>query len=95
MEPTLHDQDFYDSATPTIEVRIFQDNTLLACELCEDEQEAAQLIASWAEHDVTFLVENIGTTHAPEDILSMEIPEQWAPTDGGDALADYLLTEDE
>lgn len=90
MDVSLDDTGLYDPGTPTIEVRVFREDRLLAVELCEDEQEVAEIVARWSEHDVTFLVDDLGTHHSPEDILSPELP-----ADGGDALSEPRSAGDE
>lgn len=90
MDTSLDDTGLYDPGTPTIEVRVFRGDKLLVVELCEDEQEVAEIVARWSEHDVTFLVDDLGTHHSPEDILSPELP-----VDGGDALSESRSAGDE
>lgn len=67
----------YDAGqTPTIEVRVFRHGELVQRTLCESEEEAARVLEQWNEvDDVTFLVDDLGSRHAPSDVLAPEAPE--------------------
>lgn len=66
-------------STPSIEVRVFRGGDLIERQLCESEEEAAEVVDTWSEvEDVTCLVDDLSFHHTPDDVLS---PEPAAPAD--------------
>jgi hypothetical protein len=69
----LSDTGLYDSGAPHIEVRVYERDRLIARELCESEAEADALVERWAEEGTyTFQVDDLSTTHGPDDVLAGE-----------------------
>lgn len=65
--------------TPSIEVRVFRDGDLIERQLCESDEEAAEVVEKWSEvEDVTCLVDDMSFHHTPNDVLE---PEPSAPAD--------------
>lgn len=65
--------------TPSIEVRIFRDDELIESQLCESDEEAAEVVQKWSEvEDVTCLVDDLSFHHTPNDVLE---PEPSAPAE--------------
>jgi hypothetical protein len=65
----------YDSGTPTLEVRIYDNGQLLTRELCESEEEAASVVERWQEvANVSVVVDDLSSKHGPDDILAPEEP---------------------
>jgi hypothetical protein len=69
----MAEQHVYDAGTPTIEVRIYQDGTLVGTELCEDEQEAAEAVAAWEDQDGVAVVDDLTQQEDPEDALAVDV----------------------
>ncbi len=67
--------------TPSIEVRIFRHGDLIERQLCESDQEAADVVERWSElDDVTCLVDDLSFHHSPDEVLE---PEPAEPVDNG------------
>lgn len=65
----------YDTGAPTIEVRIYDHDRLLARELCESEEDAAAVVERWSDVANLFVVaDDLSTKHGPDDILAPEEP---------------------
>jgi len=63
----------YDGGAPTIEVRIYSGSKLLMRELCESEDDAAEVVERWSDVDNLFVVvDDLTTKHGPGDILAPE-----------------------
>lgn len=63
---------------PSIEVRVFRDGDLIERQLCESDEEAADVVEKWSEfEDVTCLVDDLSFHHTPNDVLEPEpsVPE--------------------
>ncbi|TVT38129.1 hypothetical protein FNH05_24595 [Amycolatopsis rhizosphaerae] len=61
----------------TIEVRVFRDDELVQRELCESEEQAAEVVEAWAEVDgVTTEVDDLSFHHRPGDLLEPEPAEE-------------------
>ena len=74
----------YDAGAPTIEVRVYRDDLLLARELCETEADAAAVVQRWSEvENVYVLTDDLSATHGPGDILA---PDDLPTSDDGDDL---------
>jgi len=59
--------------TPTIEVRVYRGADLLNRELCESEEQAAQVVREWEEVDgVECEVDDLSFRHRPGDVLEPE-----------------------
>jgi len=72
----MSDITVYDTGAPSIEVRIYRDDRLLASELCESEDDAAAVVERWSEEgDFSFLVDDLTFRHTPGDVLGPEIVE--------------------
>ena len=72
-------EQFAAESTPGIEVRVFRDGDLIERQLCESEEEAAEVVEKWSEVDeVTCLVDDLSFHHTPEDVLEPGLP---APPD--------------
>lgn len=71
MSAVTHD----DAGAPTIEVRIYDRGRLLTRELCESEDDAAAVVERWSDQPhLSFVVDDLGTEHGPDDILAPEEP---------------------
>lgn len=58
---------------PSIEVRVFRHGELIERQLCESDEEAAELVEQWSElEDVTCLVDDLTFHHMPDDVLEPE-----------------------
>jgi hypothetical protein len=65
----------YDAGAPTLEVRIYDHDVLLARELCETEEDAAAVVERWSELANLFVVaDDLSTKHQPDDILAPDEP---------------------
>jgi hypothetical protein len=63
----------YDVETPTVEVRVYEHGTLVEQVLCESLDDAADVVATWEEHEgFTCEVEELAEHHAPNDVLAPE-----------------------
>jgi hypothetical protein len=63
----------YDSGAPHIEVRVYEQDRLIARELCESEDEADALVERWAqEGGFTFQIDDLSHDHSPDDVLAGE-----------------------
>lgn len=61
--------------TPTIEVRVFRHGELVHRQLCESEEEAADVARAWTELDDTECeVEDLSARHQRGDVLEPEPP---------------------
>ena len=67
---------YNDAGSPTIEVRIYQDGTLVGTELCEDEQEAAEAVAAWEGRDGVAVVDDLTQQEDPEDTLAVDVSQE-------------------
>ncbi|WP_148611254.1 hypothetical protein [Nocardioides rubriscoriae] len=73
MTQSVHEGD----SSPTIELCVYREGELLARELCESEEDAAEAARRWAETgNVTFTVDDVSFRHSPEDVLAPE-PAGW------------------
>lgn len=64
----------YDVGSPGLVVLVQRGAEVLARELCESEEEAAAIAATWSETPgVTVTVEDL-SGHGPDDILAPELP---------------------
>lgn len=71
----------YDAGAPTIEVRVYRDDLLLARELCETEADAAAVVERWSDVDhVYVLTDDLSSHHDPGDILA---PDELPTSDDG------------
>jgi len=67
------------NSTPSIEVRVFRDGELVDRQLCESDDEAAEVVERWSQIEgVTCLVDDLSFHHTPNDVLAPEPP---APVD--------------
>jgi hypothetical protein len=65
----------YDAGAPTLEVRIYDHDRLLARELCESEEDAATVVERWSDVANLFVVaDHLSTNHEPDDILAPDEP---------------------
>jgi hypothetical protein len=65
----------YDTGAPTLEVRIYDHDRLLAREHCEAEEDAAAVVERWSELANLFVVaDDLSTKHEPDDISVPEEP---------------------
>lgn len=63
----------YDTGAPTIEVRVYLNDRLLAHELCESEEEAAGVVDQWSEVDHVYVViDDLSSHPGPDDILATD-----------------------
>lgn len=75
----------YDTGAPTIEVRIYLNDQLLARELCETEEDVARVVEHWADVDnVYVLVDDLSAHHTPGDILA---PDDFLTSDDDYSIA--------
>lgn len=60
--------------TPTIEVRVYRDDELITRELCESEEQAAQVVQDWETVDerLECEVDDLSFRHRPGDLLEPE-----------------------
>lgn len=64
-----------DTGAPTLEVRIYDHDLLLARELCEAEDDAAAVVARWSDVANLFVVaDDLSITHESDDILAPDGP---------------------
>jgi hypothetical protein len=74
--------------TPTIEVRVYRDGELLRQELCESDEQAAQVVHEWEEvQGVECEVDDLSFRHRPGDVLEpepAESPDEEYPTVSGE-----------
>jgi hypothetical protein len=62
--------DEYDIGAPTIEVIVRQHGAVVARELCESAEEAAEVVERWSEVEgVACVVADLGVDHRPDEIL--------------------------
>ena len=58
---------------PVIEVRVYRDGVLVQRELCESEDQAADVVDTWSELEgVVCEVDDLSVRHRPGDILEPE-----------------------
>ena len=63
----------YDSETPALRVRVYQDGRLLAEVLCESADEAAGVVRQWEESEgVECELEDLSAAHEPTDVRAPE-----------------------
>lgn len=71
----MADETLYDTGAPTIEVRIYRGDNVLARELCETEQDVEAVIESYASvENVSVVVDDLSSKHGPGDVLAPEEP---------------------
>lgn len=62
--------------SPTIEVRVYRDGTLVHSEFCETEDEAILVVDEWSEQPgVTCEVDDLSARHRTGDVLAPEPPQ--------------------
>jgi hypothetical protein len=66
----------YDSGAPHIEVRVYEQDRLIARELCESDADADAVVDRWSQDgDFTFQVDDLSHGHGPDDVLGGEAVE--------------------
>ena len=66
----MSDDTTYDTGAPSIEVRVFRDDRIIARELCESEEEANLVVERYAdERGMSFEIEDLGRERGPGEIL--------------------------
>ena len=69
--------------SPTVEVRVYREGTLLHHELCGSEEEALAVVEAWSEHKgVECEVEDLSSHHRADQISQPE-PADVSPDDTG------------
>lgn len=62
--------------SPTIEVRVYRDGTLVYSEYCETEEQAVLIVDDWSERPGVFCeVDDLSLRHSAGDVLAPEPPE--------------------
>ena len=65
----------YDVGAPTLEVRIYDHDRLLATELCESEDDAREVVERWQDVANLFVVaDDLSSKHRHEDVLAPDEP---------------------